>query len=581
MYLLVIASLAGALANRRRLLIVEDGTHHDSSPWLRWALTIWGALILVGLIGLTVASFFTDRAAAQRAARPQFTVKVIANQWWWDIIYTTPDVSQMVHTANELHLPVGVEAEVTLQSNDVIHSFWVPNLAGKQDLIPGRTTDIQLLPRKAGLYRGQCAEFCGTQHANMALVVTVESDADFLRWIDAQRRPAMAPVTPLQVAGYRYLTTRECSSCHNISGTPAGGQIGPDLTHLASRRTIGALMRELRVLIEGDDAAVGRLFPAAYRDDPNSSADYDELVRGELVAGRVHVSLPTDNMRQLAYALGLQEDLVRYLGVKDRKTKEPLAREVAEKAAGDPFAGLVAGYVLLRLGRHQELEALASAVLGAASGLSDAYILRGEHEACAGRSQAAAQAFAEAIGTGVPAFGEGLTRLVEGLRALRLKLRSALDAGGRGGGGAVAMPLRFALTIGQIACAVLLVISAGLLVRSLWRLSHTDPGFQAADVVAVLDEVAGQGVEKSLIRGRVGDREVVHWVDEAPAEVVGPDSVDKAPREEWIGRRAHPLEEADAGVALGRQLGAAQRLRRQGRRLGPHRVARRSHRQPD
>jgi cytochrome c oxidase subunit 2 len=240
MYVLVVASLAGALANRRRLLTVENGTHHESSPWIRWALITWAALIVVGLVGLTVASFFTDRAAAARAEKPQFTVKVIANQWWWDIIYTTPDVSQIVHTANELHLPLGVEAEVKLESNDVIHSFWVPNLAGKQDLIPGRTTDVQLLPTRIGLYRGQCAEFCGIQHANMALVVKVESKDDFLRWVAGQRRPASSPATPLELAGYRYVSTHECSACHNITGTPAGGQIGPDLTHLASRRTIAA-----------------------------------------------------------------------------------------------------------------------------------------------------------------------------------------------------------------------------------------------------------------------------------------------------------------------------------------------------
>jgi cytochrome c oxidase subunit 2 len=240
MYLLVVGALAGALANRRRLLTVEEGTHHESSPWIRRALIGWAALIVAGLVGLTIASFFTDRAAAKRAMRPQFTVKIIANQWWWDIIYTTPDVSQAVHTANELHLPVGVEAEVSLESNDVIHSFWVPNLAGKQDLIPGRTTDIQLLPTKTGLYRGQCAEFCGIQHANMALAVQVESREAFLRWIEQQRRVAFAPTTPTELAGYHYFTTHECSSCHSIAGTPANGQVGPDLTHVASRRTIAA-----------------------------------------------------------------------------------------------------------------------------------------------------------------------------------------------------------------------------------------------------------------------------------------------------------------------------------------------------
>jgi cytochrome c oxidase subunit 2 len=243
MYLLVILALAGALVRRRgngHPLVVETGGHHESSPLLRSALVGWATLILFGLVGLTLASFFADRSAAARARNPKVVIKVVANQWWWDIIYVTSDVSKTVHTANEIHLPVGVEAEVMLQSNDVIHSFWVPNLAGKQDLIPGRMTDVQLLPRKVGLFRGQCAEFCGIQHANMALVVTVESKADFVRWMEQQQKPAFAPASPLEVAGYRYVTTRECSSCHNISGTPAGGQVGPDLTHLASRRTIGA-----------------------------------------------------------------------------------------------------------------------------------------------------------------------------------------------------------------------------------------------------------------------------------------------------------------------------------------------------
>jgi cytochrome c oxidase subunit 2 len=244
MYLLVVAALAGALARRRndgrRPLTVEGGSHNESSLLVRSALVVWAGLIAFGLVSLTIASFVVDRDAAARARHPQFSIKIIANQWWWDVVYTTPDVSKIVHTANELHLPVGAEAEIELQSNDVIHSFWVPNLAGKQDLIPGRTTDIQLLPQKTGHFRAQCAEFCGMQHANMALVVTVESKADFLRWIEAQRKPALAPTSPLELAGYRYVTTHECSSCHNISGTPAGGQIGPDLTHFASRPTIGA-----------------------------------------------------------------------------------------------------------------------------------------------------------------------------------------------------------------------------------------------------------------------------------------------------------------------------------------------------
>ncbi|MGN6155519.1 MAG: cytochrome c oxidase subunit II [Sphingomicrobium sp.] len=243
MYLLVVGALLIGMWRGRSSegeMVVEAGRHHESAPAFRIALIGWTALILVGLTALTIASFFTDRSNASVAANPGLTLKVTANQWWWDVEYTTPDASKMIRTANEIHLPVGVPAEITLQASDVIHSLWIPNLAGKQDLIPGRVTDIQLLPRKVGTYRGQCAEFCGIQHAHMALDVTVESKADFERWVAAQQRVAFAPTTPLQLAGYRYVTTRECSACHTITGTPAGGTVGPDLTHFASRRSIGA-----------------------------------------------------------------------------------------------------------------------------------------------------------------------------------------------------------------------------------------------------------------------------------------------------------------------------------------------------
>ena len=241
MYLLVAAALVVAVWRRRRsALTVDDRKHHQTSPNVRPALITWTALIAVGLTALTVASFFTDRSNAAEGSQPKLNLTVTANQWWWDVKYDLPDASKIVRTANEIHLPVGVPVEVTLKSNDVIHSFWIPNLAGKQDLIPGRQTDAQLLPRKTGLFRGQCAEFCGTQHAQMALDVTVESKMDFERWYAAQLQPTQAPTNPLQLAGYRYVTTRECSSCHAITGTPAGGQVAPDLTHFASRRTIAA-----------------------------------------------------------------------------------------------------------------------------------------------------------------------------------------------------------------------------------------------------------------------------------------------------------------------------------------------------
>ena len=243
MYLLIVGALFAALWRRRRAgqpLTVEHGRHQDEPAGFNRALAGWAILIVAGLGALTVASFFTDRSNAAAGGHPQLLVTVTGNQWWWDVEYQSSDPSKSFHTANELHLPVGVPVEVKLEASDVIHSFWVPNLAGKQDLIPGRTTDIQLLPRKAGYFRGQCAEFCGLQHANMALDVTVESRAEFARWVAAQQRVAFAPASPVELAGYRYFITRQCGSCHNVAGTEASGTVGPDLTHVASRRSLAA-----------------------------------------------------------------------------------------------------------------------------------------------------------------------------------------------------------------------------------------------------------------------------------------------------------------------------------------------------
>lgn len=243
MYILVMVFLAAGLLRGRSesaAHVVESGNHHQSHPALRSGLIGWGILVGCGLIALAVASFFADRSMAKAAAHERLSLTVTANQWWWEVQYNAGEPSKIMRTANEIHLPVGVPVRIMLQSNDVIHSFWVPSLAGKQDLIPGRLTDITIVPRKIGIYRGQCAEFCGVQHAHMALVIDVDSYADFIKWWDHQLQEAPAPKTPLVQAGYNYVTSRECAACHNIAGTPASGNVGPDLTHLASRRTIAA-----------------------------------------------------------------------------------------------------------------------------------------------------------------------------------------------------------------------------------------------------------------------------------------------------------------------------------------------------
>jgi cytochrome c oxidase subunit 2 len=236
-YLLVMLFLAAALLRHFRKHRTEPVS--SDKPMGR-ALAVWAVLITAGLSLLAVTSFFLDRDLAYASAKPELRIKVTANQWWWDVEYDDPVAANRVRTANELHLPVDVPVEISLRANDVIHSFWVPSLTGKQDLIPGRETDVAVRPGREGYYRGQCAEFCGMQHAHMALDVIVESREAFEAWKQRQLTPAPAPQTPLAQAGYHYVMTRECSTCHAIGGTPASAQVAPDLTHVAGRRSIAA-----------------------------------------------------------------------------------------------------------------------------------------------------------------------------------------------------------------------------------------------------------------------------------------------------------------------------------------------------
>ena len=230
-YVIVLAFLIWAILRR-------PGPSREGG--LRVVLAFWVGATAMILAGLTFATWFADRGLANTAAAPALEIEVTAHQFWWDVRYLDADPSRIVRTANELHLPAGIRAHIILRSSDVIHSFWVPNLAGKQDLIPGRTNDISILPLRTGAYRGQCAEFCGLQHAHMALDVIVESPAAFAAWRAAGLRPAAPPASPLAQAGYAFVTTRQCASCHSIAGTPASGQIAPDLTHVASRASIAA-----------------------------------------------------------------------------------------------------------------------------------------------------------------------------------------------------------------------------------------------------------------------------------------------------------------------------------------------------
>jgi cytochrome c oxidase subunit 2 len=195
---------------------------------------------VVILFGLLVASIVTDRAVASLGASSAVTIDVKGHQWWWEVEYEDAVPARRVKTANEIHIPVGRPVVLKVTSSDVIHSFWVPNLQGKRDLIPGYTTAIWLQADRPGVFRGQCAEFCGFEHARMALYVTAETGDAFERWLADQRRPAVEAQTDVERHGRDVFLAAPCTQCHTIRGTIAGATMGPDLTHVASRGTIAA-----------------------------------------------------------------------------------------------------------------------------------------------------------------------------------------------------------------------------------------------------------------------------------------------------------------------------------------------------
>jgi cytochrome c oxidase subunit II len=178
-----------------------------------------------------------DKTDAPKAATTAMTVRVIGHQWFWEVRYG--DTTAV--TANEIHIPVKTRVNLVGTTADVIHSFWVPQLNRKIDLLPGRVNRILLYADKPGRYRGECAEFCGLQHAHMATYVFADPPDRFKAWLDQLKRPARAPTTAEERQGEQLFLSNQCASCHTIRGTPARGEVGPDLTHLQMRETLAAL----------------------------------------------------------------------------------------------------------------------------------------------------------------------------------------------------------------------------------------------------------------------------------------------------------------------------------------------------
>jgi cytochrome c oxidase subunit 2 len=230
----------------------------SAGPWVIGGGIVFPATVLAALL---VHALQVGRALSAPPARPA-EIEITGKTWWWEIRYLAPgagtlpgnvctaanraaweprgDAAVTAVLANELYIPVGRPVEIALKSDNVIHSFWVPALAGKVDMIPGRTTRIVVEAREPGVYRGQCAEYCGAQHAWMAFHVIAVPEEEYRRWLASQAAPAREPRRADLQQGRDAFLKGGCGACHAVRGTPAEGTLGPDLTHVGGRRSIAA-----------------------------------------------------------------------------------------------------------------------------------------------------------------------------------------------------------------------------------------------------------------------------------------------------------------------------------------------------
>lgn len=226
--LVVLAALWAALFGSAKLKARLGG---ERAIWILGFA--FPAVVLTGL--LVWGLMLTSSLSATRVTGQEMRVKIIGEMWWWRVHYQDEEGRETLRDANELHIPVGTPVLLELEAADVIHSFWVPRLGGKMDMIPGRTNRLLIQADKPGIYKGQCAEYCGGPHALMGFIVVAHAPADFARW-RASRLPASEGKAP----GLSLFLSSGCAACHTIRGTPANGLAGPDLTHVGSRQTIGA-----------------------------------------------------------------------------------------------------------------------------------------------------------------------------------------------------------------------------------------------------------------------------------------------------------------------------------------------------
>ena len=242
-YVLLLAFFFAAIIRSQRNIAADASS--DADTRFHVPVSTATGLSALGLLGLLIASVAVGAATGKLGQHDpnQLEIEVTGHQWWWEVKY--PDVlvpNQLIVDANEIHIPIHTKVLLRLDTRDVIHSLWIPNLHGKRDLIPGRVNKIWIQADKAGVFRGQCAEYCGLQHAHMALVVVAEKPEDFARWKSQMSSGAPIPRTPQQARGQQVFLGAPCANCHNILGTDASATLGPDLTHMRSRPTLAAGM---------------------------------------------------------------------------------------------------------------------------------------------------------------------------------------------------------------------------------------------------------------------------------------------------------------------------------------------------
>ena len=243
-YVIVMAVLLIAWSKSRKSNAADPPDPPNPKSEGRAANVVKGAVAVtvVVLFALLITSFRTGSAINSLGTTPpHINIRVTGHQWWWEVEYRdekTPATN--ITTANEIHVPVGHPIRLELVSNDVIHILWMPNMHGKKDLIPIYPTSFYFEADKPGTYWGQCAEFCGYQHAKMRFIVVAESDDEFQSWLDAARKPPPMPASDAIARGREIFRTNICAQCHTIDGTGANGRVGPNLTHIASRQYIAA-----------------------------------------------------------------------------------------------------------------------------------------------------------------------------------------------------------------------------------------------------------------------------------------------------------------------------------------------------